>query len=242
MSSNPMIKSGIIENAIPDEHPMTAQGAVTKTLILSLILLFGAWGGWYLSAEGFTDKAYLISFSSILFAFILALATSFKPACSPVAAPFYALFEGLALGSLSYIYNSLYDGIVSNAFGITLATLFGMLLLYKTKVIQATETFRAVIFTATFGVAIFYLVLFIAMLFGHPINVFNGSPLGITISVIICIVAALNFILDFDFIDKAEEYSLPKYYEWYGGLCLMVTIVWLYLEILKLLAQLSKRN
>ena len=237
-----MIKSKIIENVIPDEHPMTAQGAVTKTLILSLILLFGASGSWYLYAAGFTDKADLISFLSIFFAFILAMLTFFKPTCSPVTAPFYALFEGLALGSLSYIYNSWYDGIVLNAFGITLATLFGMLFLYKIKAIQATEKFRAVVFTATFGVAIFYLVLFIAMLFGHPINVFNGSPLGIALSVIICIIAALNFILDFDFMDQGEEYSLPKYYEWYGALSLMITIVWLYLEILKLLAQLSKRN
>ena len=117
-----------------------------------------------------------------------------------------------------------------------------MLFLYKAKIIQATPTFRKVIFISTIAIAIFYLAGFIGALMGHPMTIFNGSMIGIGVSLLICVIAAFNFVIDFDFIEKGEQNNLPDYFEWYGGFALLVTLVWLYLEVLRLLAQLNQRD
>lgn len=242
MTSNPMINDRVVENVILDDKPMTISGAINKTMILLLIVTVCAFYTWSLCAQGFADKAGLITTISAIAGFILALITCFKPNTSNITAPAYAVCEGLLVGAISFIYNAMYNGIVVQAVAITLLALFSMLLLYKTKAIQATDTFRKVIFTSTLAIAIFYLVGIIASFFGHPMTLFNGGALGIGVSVVICIIAALNFILDFDFIERGSKTPLPAYFEWYGGFALLVTVIWLYFEILKLLAQLNRRH
>ena len=145
------------------------------------------------------------------------------------------------MGSVSFAYNQFYSGIIPQAAGITLLVLFTMLFLYKARVLQATEKFRKVIMTATFAIAIYYLVAIVAGFLGHPMTTF-GTPVGIVISLVICAIAAFNFILDFDFVEKASNSLVPDYFEWYSGLTLLVTVIWLYFEILRLLAQLNRRN
>ena len=241
MTSNPMLRQNVAQEFALNSKPMSAQGAVDKTiLLLGIVIAVGIYA-WHLCATGFADKAMLLATVGAIAGFILALITFFKPNTSHITAPAYALCEGLLVGAVSYSYNQFYQGIVLNAVCATLATLFVMLALYKARIIQATDTFRKVVFTATVGIAVFYLIGFIGALLGHPMTIFNGSMLGIGVSLAICVIAALNFILDFDFFERAEG-RLPSYYEWYAGLSLLVTVIWLYFEILRLLAQLNSRK
>ena len=242
MTSNPMLNSRVVENVITDSKPMTVQGAINKTMILLAIVVLSGYYTWTLCAQGFADKASLLAMVSAIAGFILALIASFNPKSSKITAPAYALCEGLLVGSVSYMYAAIYEGIVLHAVGITLLTMFVMLFLYKTRAIQATDTFRKVVFISTVAIAIFYLAGFIGALFGHPMTIFNGSMIGIGVSLLICVIAALNFVLDFDFIEKGSNNNLPDYFEWYGGFALLVTVIWLYFEILRLLAQLNRRN
>ena len=242
MSSNPMLKQNIAENVILEGKPMSISGAINKTAILLGIVVLVAYYAWTLCAGGFSDKANMFLIGGSVIGLILAIITSFNPKASPVTAPAYAVCEGFVVGVVSYAYGAMFEGIVFNALGITILALFAMLFMYKTKVLQATPTFRRTIIVATFAVMIFYLAGFIGALLGHPMTVFNGGATGIVISVVICAIAAFNFILDFDFIEQGERNNLPDYFEWYGGFALLVTLVWLYLEILRLLAQLSKRD
>lgn len=242
MTSNPMLKTDIQENIMLDSKPMTVQGAINKTLILAVLVALVAVYSFQLCLSGFSDKAFMMASVGAIAGFILALVSFFKPTVAKITAPIYALCEGLVVGSISFAYNAIYDGIVPQAVGITLLALFVMLFLYKTKVIQATPVFTKVVITSTVAIAVFYLVGIIASLFGHPMTVFNGSLIGIGITVLFCIIASLNFILDFDFIEKGAQAPLPDYFEWYGALSLMVTVIWLYFEVLRLLAQLNRRN
>ena len=241
MTSNPMVNREIDNEAVFDTAPMTISGSINKTLLLTGIVIICAALSWMMCTQGYTDRAYLLMILSSIGGLILAMIAFFKPTTSPVTAPAYAICEGFLVGAVSFQYASLYEGIVINAVTITLLALLSMLFLYKTKVIQATEKFRKVIFVSTLAIAIFYLVGFIAALLGHPMTVFNGGIYGIGLSLVICVIAALNFILDFDFIEKGEG-RLPDYFEWYAGLSLLVTVIWLYFEILRLLAQLNRRN
>ena len=242
MTSNPMLNSRVQENVILDSKPMTVQGAVNKTLILLAVVVLSSIYTWYLCATGFADKASLLSIVGAIAGFILAIITSFNPKASKYTAPAYAICEGLLVGAVSFMYNVAYNGIVVNAVGITFLALFAMLLLYKSRIIQATPTFRKVILISTIAIAIFYLAGFIGALLGHPMTIFNGSMIGIVVSLVICVIAALNFVLDFDFIEQDSNNNLPDYFEWYGGFALLVTVIWLYFEILRLLAQLSRRD
>ncbi len=242
MTSNPMLNSRVAENVMLDSKPMTVQGAINKTMILLAIVVACAYYTWTLCAQGFADKAMLIMTVSLIAGFILALITSFKPNVSKITAPAYALCEGLLVGAVSYSYAALYNGIVMQAVGITLAALFMMLMLYKLRIIQATPTFRKVILISTGAIALFYLVGIIGAFIGHPMTLFDGGITGIVVSVVFCGIAALNFVLDFDFIERGSENCLPDYFEWYGGFALLVTVIWLYFEVLKLLAQMNRRN
>lgn len=246
MSSNPMFKtqnfSSNGENIALESKPMTAQGAVNKTLILLGIVVVSAIYTWFLTSNGYYDKALLFIKAGAIAGFVLAIVTAFKPQYSNMTAPAYAICEGFALGGISKIYASMYEGIVINAIGITVLALFSMLALYKARVIQATPLFKKIIFTSTLAIGIFYLVGFIASLLGHSMTIFNGGIVGIIISLVFCAIAAFNFIIDFDFIENGEKNLLPCHYEWYGAFSLLVTLIWLYLEVLKLLAQLNKRR
>ncbi len=241
MTSNPMFRENVMENVILDSKPMTVQGSINKTLFFLAVVILAGCFTWNLMAKGFSDKAMLIATVSAISGFVLALITSFKPNTAKITGSMYAVCEGLLLGSVSYTFEALYNGIVVNAVAITVTTLLSMLLLYKTKIIQATEKFRKVIFTATLGIAIYYLIAFIAGLMGHSVLPF-GTLTGIAISGFICVIAALNFIMDFDFIERGSQNMAPDYYEWYGAFGLLVTLVWFYFEILRLLAQLNSRR
>jgi uncharacterized YccA/Bax inhibitor family protein len=154
----------------------------------------------------------------------------------------YALCEGLIVGSISYAYGSLYHGIVQNALLITILVMLVMLSLYKSGILRATPTFRKVILISTMAIGIFYLVGIVASFLGHPMTIFNGGLVGIGVSLLICGVAALNFILDFDSIERFAQNNMPKYFEWYFAFSILVTLIWLYLEVLRLLAQLNSRR
>ncbi len=175
--------------------------------------------------------------------FILALVIVFNKTKAPILAPIYAILQGLFLGGISAFFEAMFPGIVLKAVMLTFAVLFSLLFAYKTKVIKVTQKFRAGVFAATAGIAVAYLASFVLGMFGINMSFMHGGgTIGLLISVGIVIVAALNLVLDFDFIDRGAEARLPKYFEWYGAFGLMVTLIWLYLEILRLLALLANRN
>ena len=175
--------------------------------------------------------------------FILAMITIFKKAWSPYTAPMYAALEGLFLGGISAIFEDQYPGIVIQATGLTLGTLASLLVLYKLGIIKPTENFRLMIVSATMGIAVLYLISMIMNMFGSSgIGFIHSNGLfGIGFSLFVVAIAALNLVLDFDFIEQGSELGAPKYMEWFGAFSLMVTLIWLYLEMLRLLAKLRSR-
>ena len=242
MSNNPMLKVNVAEDALSNGRTMSVSNTINKTAILLGLVIIVAYFAWNLCAQGFSDKAMLLLAGGSIGGLILAIITAFNHKAAPITAPAYAACEGLVVGAISYAYGSMYDGIVLNALGITIVTLLSMLFMYKNNIIRATEKFKKVIFISTGAIFIFYLVGFIGALMGHPMTIFKGGLLGIGVSLAICVIAALNFIVDFDFIEKGEQYNYPSYYEWYGAFSLLVTLVWLYLEVLRLLAQIMGRR
>lgn len=243
--ANPILRNSFnTEERVLEGEPMTISGAVNKTLMLLALVTVSAGYTWYLMASGFTDKASMLCLGGAVAGFVLALVIIFsKGRLAPVLAPFYAVGEGLFIGGISSFFEAAYSGIVMQAVAGTLAALLSMLLLYRAKVIQCTDKFRAVIFTATMSIGIIYLIQIIASLFGRGIpQIFTSSAIGIGFSIVVVLIAAFNLIVDFDFIEKGAENMLPKAFEWYGAFGLMVTLIWLYLEILRLLAKLADRN
>jgi uncharacterized YccA/Bax inhibitor family protein len=174
---------------------------------------------------------------------VFALVTAFKKTWAGVTAPIYALLEGLALGGISAMFESKYHGIAIQAVSLTFGTMFVLLLAYRSGLIPVTQNFRLGVIAATGGIAVFYLVTIVLGFFGvHFTSVFGSGPVGIAFSVIVVIVAALNLVLDFDFIETGVRVGAPKYREWYAAFGLMVTLIWLYLEILRLLSKMRDRN
>ena len=219
---------------------MTLDGTVNKTAISLCILLLA---GYY------TYSNAIMSYIMIGFigGFVLALITIFKKEWAPTTVPLYAFLEGLALGGVSSVYaNAFEPGIVPQAIMLTLGILFALLFAYKSKIIKATENFKLGVFAATAGVGIVYLVSFFMSLFGGgglPVmNPANSSMLSIGFSLFVVVIASLNLVMDFDFIEDGAAKGAPKYMEWYGAFGLLVTLIWLYLEILRLLAKLSSRR
>jgi len=243
MTSNPMLRPRAIESALELDKPMTVQGAVNKTLLFLIIAVASAAYTWIMCAKGFSvQKISVLTGVGAIMGLILAIITSLKPQAAKITGGAYAVCEGVVMGAISLMYEAAYGGIVLQAIGITLLALFSMLFLYTTGIIKATETFRKVVIVSTAAIMIYYLITFIMSWLGHPTTIFNGGLVGIGISIIFCIVASLNFILDFDFVEKGAQAGAPSYYEWYGAFALMVTVVWLYLEVLRLLAQLNRRS
>ncbi len=215
---------------------MTIQGSVHKTGVLLGLVTASAAYSWNHSSPT------LIGVSSIL-GFVMAMVTCFKKEWSPVTAPAYALLEGLALGGISRMLNSSYPGIALQAVMLTFGVLFALLGAYRMGIIRATEKFKAVVIAATLGVAMVYLASMILGLFHIDIPFLHSSgQMGILFSAVVVVIAAMNLILDFSFMEDAAAAGLPKYMEWYAAFGVMVSLVWLYLEILKLLAKLSRRN
>ncbi len=222
---------------------MSVQGAINKSFLLLVVLLAGAFWPWsqYLSTGDASVVAPLF-YLGIFGGLILALIISFKPPMATYLAIPYAALEGLAMGGISAMLERRYPGIAMQAVGATFAVFAAMLLAYKTGLIRATERFKSVVIGATMAVFLFYLVTMVVGFFHvNTTGLFNGSTLGIGISLAIIVVAALNLILDFDIMETGAARGAPKYMEWFSAFGLLVTLVWLYMEILRLLAN-SRRN
>src|SRR6202167_2568466 len=237
------VNSFRIDQAVSGEA-MTLNGTVNKTGILLICVVAAAAWSW---SRFFSDPVSntVLPFVAIggIGGFIFAMVTIFKKEWSPVTAPLYSLLEGLALGGISAMFELRYPGIAIQAVGLTFGTLFVLLIAYHSGVIRVTEKFKLGVVAATGGIAVFYLVQFVLGFFGVRFAAINGSGLlGIGFSVVVVIVAALNLILDFDFIESGVSAGAPKYMEWYGAFGLIVTLVWLYLEILRLLSKINSRN
>lgn len=237
-SGNPTLSEKTFQNleqSASGEGAMTISGTINKTGILFLILLIGASISWY-------QPSQLFIWGGAIGGFILAMVTVFKKEWSSVTAPLYAALEGLMLGGISVMYEGAYSGIVYNAVMLTLGTFAVMLLAYRSGWIEVTQRFRMGVVAATGGIALVYVASFILSFFGINLSLIHGNGLmGIGFSLIIVGVAALNLVLDFDMIERGAEANAPKYFEWYTSFGLIVTLVWLYLEMLRLLSKLQNR-
>lgn len=223
---------------------MTLRGAVNKTGILLICATVTAMWTWNLFTQAGSFAAVgPLMMLGMIGGFILAMVTIFKKEWSPVTAPLYALCEGLFLGGISAAFNVRYPGIAIQAVGLTFGTLLAMLLLYSSGVIRVTQKFMLGVVAATGGIMLFYLVEMVMSFFGFHFATINGSgPIGIGFSLLVVGIAALNLVLDFDFVARGVNYGAPKYMEWYSAFGIMVTLVWLYLEMLRLLTKINNRN
>lgn len=223
---------------------MTISGTVAKTGILLACALTTATWTWTRLTAGNPGAVFPYLIGGAIVGFILALVTTFKMTWAPYTAPLYALAEGLVLGGISASVEAQYPGIAMQAVAMTFGTLACMLAAYRTGLIRATERFKLGVVAATGAIFVVYLVSGVLSLFGFQgFSVFSGNGLiGIGVSVVIAGIAALNLILDFDLIETGAQRGAPKYMEWYGAFALMVTLIWLYIEILRLLAKLRGRD
>ncbi len=245
-SSNPVLGNNTFRNLSNTgdiSSVMTIQGTVNKSILLVLLVVLSASYTWKMMTE--TPQPAMMTYMMVgaFGGFIVALVSIFKKTWTPITAPVYAVLQGLFLGGISSMLNTQYPGIVIQAVALTFGTMFGLLFAYRSGLIKVTENFKLGVVAATGGIAIAYLFSFILGLFGINIGfMHNNGLIGIIISIVIVIVAALNLVLDFDFIEKGAEAGAPKYMEWYAAFGLLVTLVWLYLEILRLLAKLNSRR
>ena len=219
---------------------MTVMGAVNKTFLLLILLIGGAGWTWRLVALGGNPMPWMLA--GLFGGLPIVLLLPFKPTWAAVLAPIYAVLEGLLIGALSAIFERQYPGIVIHAVGLTIGVLACMLIAYRSGIIRVTDKFILGVVAATGAVFLIYLVDFILHWFGSSIPMIHSTgALGIGVSVVIIIIAALNLVLDFHFFEVGERNGAPKYMEWYAAFGLIVTLVWLYLEILRLLAKLKDR-
>ncbi|HAF99660.1 Bax inhibitor-1/YccA family protein [Paenibacillus lactis] len=242
-SGNPTLNENTFERSrhYNDQETMTIGGTVNKSFMLLALLIGAAVISWVMFFNGYDMFPLMVG--GAIGGFVLALIISFAPKSAPFLAPIYAVAEGLFLGALSANYESLYYGITLQAALLTMCVFLGMLLAYKTGLIKASPGFRRGIIAATAGVALVYLLSFVLGLFGVTVPYLHDStPIGIGISIVIIIIAALNFVLDFNFIEEGAQQGAPKYMEWYGSFGLLVTLVWLYIEIIRLLSKLANRD
>ncbi|MFG3447024.1 MULTISPECIES: Bax inhibitor-1/YccA family protein [unclassified Stenotrophomonas] len=228
----------------PDQV-MTINGTVNKTGVLLLLTVLTAAFAWSqaVGADGqIAPGAMIYAIGGAIGGLVLALVTVFKKEWSPVTAPMYALVEGFFLGAISAVFEARFPGIVFQAVLLTFGTLFALLAAYRSGLIKVTENFKLGVVAATGGIALLYLASFVLSFFNINVPVIHeASWLGIAFSLFVVVVAALNLVLDFDFIENGAAARAPKYMEWYGAFGLMVTLVWLYVEFLRLLSKLQQR-
>jgi len=247
-TSNPALSSksfGGFVGVRPDTaEAMTIQGTVNKTaILLAVVVVAGLWPWRIFFNSGNPALVLPWLWAGTLGGFVVALVTIFKKSWSPATAPIYAVFEGLALGAVSAIYEARFPGIVFQAVALTVGTLATMLIAYKTRAIKATEGFKLGVIAATGAIAIVYVVSALLGLGGIEVGFIHSAGwIGIGVSLLVVFVAALNLVLDFDFIERGATQGAPRYMEWYGAFGLLVTLVWLYLEILRLLGKLNRRR
>ena len=244
-TANPALNDKVFRG-LPDAlgETMTLEGTVNKTGILLLCAVATAAWTWHLAMNPATlPLDYLLLVVGLIGGLIFALITTFKKTWAPVTAPIYALLEGLVLGGISATLEQRYPGIAIESVCLTFGTMFVLLLAYRSGMIKVTQKFRLGVIAATGAIFLFYMVEILLGFFGIHFTAVNGSGwLGIGISLVIVCVAALNLVLDFDFIESGVAAGAPKYMEWYGAFGLMVTLVWLYLEMLRLMAKLRGRR
>ena len=234
-SGNPALGSNTFRGFGSMHNNMTIQGTVNKTGFALILLVITATISW-----NNPNSIYIIL--GFLGGFVVALVTIFKHEWAPMTVPIYALLEGLGLGGLSWMFEQAYPGIVAQAVFCTFGTLFALLMAYKSGLIKVTENFKLGVVAATGGIAMIYVISIIMSLFGSGIPVIHeATPFGILFSLFVVTIAALNLVLDFDFIEAGAETGAPKYMEWYGAFGLLVTLIWLYLEMLRLLAKMRSR-
>jgi len=226
------------------EAAMTVQGTANKAMVLLLCVLVTAswtWSLYYRSMNPQVVTPWVVV--GAIAGLIVALVTVFKQTWAPITAPLYALLEGLVIGGVSALFEAQFPGIVIQAVGLTFGTCLALLLAYKSRLIRATENFKMGVVAATGGIFLFYLLTMILGFFGIRMPLMYGNSwASIGFSLFVVIIAALNLVLDFDFIEQGAAGGAPKYMEWYGAFGLMVTLIWLYLEMLRLLAKLRSRE
>lgn len=250
-SSNPVLKQNVFSRDYTSQSDvMTVNGTMNKTAIMLLLVVASAiytWNKFFEAVSvnpeaGFSAVAPWLAIGGIG-GFITVLVTVFRPKSSGISAPIYAIFEGLFLGGISAILEMRYSGIVMRAVALTLAVFMIMLFLYRSGMIKVTKKFAMGLFAATGGIALVYLFSFIGGMFGMQMSFLYGNSLAsIGFSLFVVVIAALNLVLDFSFIENASAQGAPKYMEWYGAFGLMVTLIWLYMEILRLLSKIASRD
>lgn len=257
-TANPALNASVFQEArgFAAGESMTIQGTVNKTLGLLVLLIFSAawvwgkviqpapmFGGLEETARQTTSSVGPLMMLGVFGGLIAGFVTVFKKQWAAVTAPIYAVCEGLALGGISALFEVQYPGIVMQAVALTFGTLFCLLMAYKSGLIRVTENFKLGLVAATGAICLVYLVGWIMSFFGINFGIIYGSgPVGIGFSLVVVTIAALNLVLDFDFIEHGAETGAPKYMEWYAAFGLLVTLVWLYIEILRLLAKMRERR
>ncbi|HEV8671206.1 MAG TPA: Bax inhibitor-1/YccA family protein [Candidatus Limnocylindria bacterium] len=243
-SGNPALRESTFKGLAPvvEGEAMTIEGTVNKTYVLFLLLIVGVAG----AVVADQRALYGLMLLGALGGLAVALVTVFRKQWAPITAPIYAVLEGLFVGAISLVMEAAYPGIVLPAVSLTFGTLFALLTAYRSGLIKATENFKLGVAAATGAIFVVYLAQFVLGLVGVQVGVlheaiFGAGWLGIGVSVVVIVVAALNLVLDFDFIEHGAAARAPKYMEWYGAFGLLVTLIWLYLEILRLLSKLRSR-
>jgi uncharacterized YccA/Bax inhibitor family protein len=250
-SGNPTLTQKMFDKSMHIEAnmqgTMSVRGAINKFGFLMIMVIAGAAYNWHMFEQGQNNMVTTLMITGIIGGLITALAISFKPNWAGYLAPLYGLLEGLFIGGISAILNAAfakqYPGLIMQAVGLTFGVAIAMFLLYNFRIIKATEKFKSVIIASTLGIGVFYLLTMVFRLFGVNMPfMYDSSWLSIGISLFVVAIAALNLILDFDMIEKGAEQGAPKFMEWYGAFALLVTLVWLYMEILRLLSKLANNK
>ncbi|WP_293875262.1 Bax inhibitor-1/YccA family protein [Flavobacterium sp.] len=250
-SNNPFFKnktysntsSDIVHDAVVIDYnqTMTVSGTINKSFLMLILLVASAAVTWFMASNG--QNPIIFTIGGAIVGFILVLIATFKPQLSGYLAPGYAIFEGLFIGGISAIFEVMYPGIVIQAVSCTFVTFMVCFGLYKYKIVKVTEKFKSVVLASTMAIASYYLISWLLSLFTsfQPVH-YGNSMISIGISGFVIVIAALNLFLDFDQIDKGVQQKMPKYMEWYGAMGLMITLVWLYIEFLRLLSKLNSRR
>src|SRR5271170_3351731 len=222
-------------------RPMTLSGVINRSILL-LLLVAGTSAGVWTYSNSHPSAIYPLVMTGAIGGFVVGMATSFKRDWAPFTAPVYAILQGLFIGGFSLVMEQRFPGLVLQAVLLTFGVMFALLAAYQTRIIRPSETFKSVIVGATFGIVIVYLASMVMQLFFHTeIPLINGSgPMGIAFSLVVVGIAALNLVLDFDFIENGVASGAPKWMEWYAAFGLTVTLVWLYIEVLRLLSKMRR--
>ena len=243
-SSNPALGEKTFQNlqpALAAEGRMTINGTINKTLILLVLALAPAAWVWDKFYKGGAEAVSSWIMIAVIAGLVVAMATIFKKTWAPFTAPLYAVIEGVVIGGISAIAEAQFQGIVFQAAALTFGTLLALLVAYRTRVIKVTERFRLGVVAATGGIFVVYLISIVLGFFGVNVPfLHSGGTIGILFSLFVVVIAALNLVLDFDFIERGSAEGAPKYMEWYGAFGLIVTLIWLYIEFLRLLTKLRQ--